>query len=136
LQDADRQAEEVIDCAHPAGIPAGQVIIDRHQMDAPAGKCVQVERQGGNQRLAFAGTHLRNLALVQNQSADQLHIIRTLANGPFAGLPYCGEGFRKEFIQHFLLGFAASSSSSNAMPFNSSVNRWRIHPFYGAGLHH
>ena len=123
LQDADRQAEEVVDGAHPAGIPAGQVIIDRHQVDAPAGQRIQIERQGGDQRLAFAGAHLGDLALVQDQPADQLHIVVALADGALGGLPHGGKGFRQEFIQHFLLDLRRSSSSS--MPSTSWARRWR-----------
>jgi hypothetical protein len=45
LDAAHGQAEELVDLAHPLGVAAGQVVVDRDQVDAPAGERVQVERQ-------------------------------------------------------------------------------------------
>ncbi len=76
-------------------------------MDPAAGQRVQVERQRGDQRLAFAGAHLGDLALVQDQSADQLDIVVALADGAFGGLAHGRKGFRQELIQHSLFDLAA-----------------------------
>ena len=43
-------------------------------MHALAGERVQIGRQGRDQRLALAGAHLGDLAVVQRDSADQLHV--------------------------------------------------------------
>jgi hypothetical protein len=43
---------------------------------ALAGQRVQIDGQGGDQRLALTGGHLRDAALVQHDAADELHIIR------------------------------------------------------------
>ncbi len=75
-------------------------------MDPITRKRIQVERQRGNQRLAFTGAHFGNFALVQDQSADQLHIEMTLANGSLGSLPHRGKSFWEEFIQYFLLDLA------------------------------
>ncbi len=99
LQDAHRQAQEMVNGAHPAGVTACQVIIDRHQVDPVAGQRVQVERQGGHQGLAFAGAHLGDLALVQDDPADELHVVRALTDGPFGGLAYRCKGFGQDLIQ-------------------------------------
>ncbi len=107
LQDADRQAKEMVNGAHPAGITAGQVIVDRHQVDPATGQRVQVERQRGNQGLAFAGAHLGDLALVQDDPADQLHVVGTLPDGAFGSFAHRCEGFRQDFIQHGLLDLPA-----------------------------
>ena len=97
----------MINGAHPAGIPPGQVIVHRHQVDSAAGQCVQIEWQRGNKRLSFSGSHLGNLALVQDNSTNQLHIVRTLADGPFGGFAHGGESFRQELIEGGLLDLAA-----------------------------
>ena len=74
LDHADRQAEEAVDRAHPVRVALGQVLVDRDHVHALGGQRVQVGRQGRDQRLAFAGAHLGNLALVQDHAADQLHV--------------------------------------------------------------
>ncbi len=43
-------------------------------MGAGAGQRVQVRGQRRDERLAFAGTHLGNLAVVQHHAADELHV--------------------------------------------------------------
>jgi len=47
--DADRKAEEAVDLAHPFGVTAGEVIIDRDHVHAAAGKRIEINRQGGDQ---------------------------------------------------------------------------------------
>ena len=86
-------------------------------MDPAAGQRVQVEWQGGNERLAFASTHLGDLALVQDKPADQLYIVRALANGPFGGLAHHCESFGKELIERGLLDLAAFVILLNALDF-------------------
>ena len=45
-------------------------------MDAAAGERVEIDRQGGDERFAFAGGHFRDLAVVQADAADELHVER------------------------------------------------------------
>ena len=56
--DADRQAEELVDAAHPFGVALGEIVVDGDDMHALAGERVEVDRQRRDQRLAFAGAHL------------------------------------------------------------------------------
>ena len=99
LQDAHAQAQAVIEGAHPAGVAPGQVVIDGYQMAAIALQGVEVQRQGGHQRLAFAGAHLRHLALVQDNPAQDLDVeVAHLQPAP-ARLPHHGERFRQQIIQ-------------------------------------
>ena len=67
------QSQELVDLSHPLRVSFGQVIVDGNDMDALSFQGVQVSRHGGYQRLAFTGTHLGDTALVQDDSADQLH---------------------------------------------------------------
>ena len=60
--------------AHPLGVAPGQVVVDRDDVDALAFERVQVGGQGGDERLAFAGLHLGDLAAVEHRAADQLHV--------------------------------------------------------------
>ena len=59
---ADRQAEKLVDRAHPFRVARGQIIVHRHDMHAAPGERVEINRQRGDERLAFAGGHFRNLA--------------------------------------------------------------------------
>ena len=68
---------------------------------------VQVERQGGDERLAFAGLHLGDLAAMQNHPADQLDVIVAEADGALGGLADQGKGLREDLLQSVLLGSLA-----------------------------
>ena len=77
VQDAaDGQAEKFVDRAHPFRVARGEVIVHRHDVDAAAGERVEIDRQGGDERLAFARGHFRDLAAVQADAADELHVER------------------------------------------------------------
>ena len=68
------QAEETVELAHPLGVAAGEVIVHRHEMRAAPGEGIEIERQGGDEGLAFAGGHFRDAAAVQHDAADELHV--------------------------------------------------------------
>ena len=75
MQDAaDGQAQKPVNRAHPFAVARRQVIVDRDDMHAAAGQGVEINRQGGDQGLAFAGGHFGDLALVQGDAADQLDV--------------------------------------------------------------
>ena len=66
---------KLVDVAHPLGVAAGEVVVDRDQLGVAPGERVEVERQGGDEGLALAGGHFGDLALVQRDAADQLDVI-------------------------------------------------------------
>jgi hypothetical protein len=74
LDHADRQAEEAVHRTHPVRVALRQVLVHRDHVHALGGQCVQVGRERRDQRLAFAGAHFGDLALVQDHAADQLHV--------------------------------------------------------------
>ncbi len=96
LDHADRQAEEAIDRAHPVRVALGQVFVDRDDVHALGGQRVQIGRQRCDQRLAFAGAHLGDLALVQHHAADQLHVEVTHAERAARRLAHRGERVRQQ----------------------------------------
>ncbi len=55
---ADLQAQEAVDLAHPLAVALGQVVVDRDDVDAPARQRVEVGGEGGYQRFALTGLHL------------------------------------------------------------------------------
>jgi hypothetical protein len=55
---------------------------------------VEIDRQRGDQRLAFAGLHLGDLALMQDHAAHQLHVEMALAERALRRLAFA-EPWRK-----------------------------------------
>jgi hypothetical protein len=70
---------------------------------ALAGQRVQVDRQRGHQRLALAGAHLGDLALVQRHAADQLHVEVAHLQRALAGLAHHGEGLGQQVVERLAL---------------------------------
>ena len=102
--DANTQTEKGVQLAHPLRVALGQVVVDRDHVNAASGERVQVYRQGRDQRLTFTGLHLGDLALVQHDAADQLHIeVPHLEDAP-AGLAHYGEGLGQELVEDGLQG--------------------------------
>ena len=103
---ADGEAEEPVDLAHPFGVALGQVVVHRDDVHALAFEGVEIDRQGGDQGLAFAGLHLGDLALVQDHAALQLHVEVALAERALGRLAHHGEGLDQEVVQGLALGQA------------------------------
>ncbi len=97
--DADGEAEEPVDLAHPFGVAPGQIVVDGDDVHALAGERVEIDRQRRDQGLAFAGLHLGDLALVQDHAADELHVEMALAEGALGGLAHGGEGRHQEVVE-------------------------------------
>ena len=74
LDAADRQPQELEEHAHPFGVAARQVVVHGHHVHAHAGQRVQVYGKGGDKRFAFPRGHFRNVAAVQGDAAQQLHV--------------------------------------------------------------
>ena len=99
--DADREAEEIVDLAHPFGVALGEVVVDRHHVHAAAGERVEIDRQRRDQRLAFAGLHLGDAALVQDHAADELHVEMALPERALGGLAAGGEGLDQDVVERW-----------------------------------
>ena len=106
LEGADRQAEHVIYGAHPLGVPPGQVVVDGDHVHAAPGEGVEVGRKSGDQGLALAGPHLRDLPGVKYHPADHLHVEVALAEGPPRSLSDDGEGLCGQVVEVFALADA------------------------------
>ena len=96
--------EEAVDPAHPLGVAPGQVVVDGDDVDALAVEGVQVGGQRGDERLAFAGLHLRDPAAVQHDAADQLHVEVPHVQRALAGLADHREGFGQQVVQRLAVG--------------------------------
>ncbi len=104
--DTDRETEELVQRAHPVGVAAGQVVVHRDHVNALAGECVEVHRQGRHQGLALAGAHFGDLAFVQRHAADQLYVEVTHAHHALAGFTADRESLWKNLVECFAFGEA------------------------------
>jgi hypothetical protein len=100
--------------AHPRRVAARQVIVDRDHVHALAFERVEVRRQRGDQRLAFAGAHFGDLAQVQHHAADQLHVVMAHAEHAARGFAADGEGFGQDLVERFAVGDALLESRASS----------------------
>ena len=102
--DADAEAEEAVDFAHPFGVALGEVVVDGDDVDAVAGEGVEIAGEGGDEGLAFAGLHLGDFALVEDHAANHLDIEVAHADNAAAGFADDSEGFGEEFVEDGFFG--------------------------------
>jgi len=99
LDDADAEAEKAVDLTHPVRVAAGQVIVDGDDVDALALQRVEIDRQGGHQRLALAGLHLGDAAAMEDHATHELDVERAHMDRAPGGLAGHGEGRNQEIIR-------------------------------------
>ena len=97
--DADGEAEEVVDLPHPFRVAAGEIVVDGDDVDALAPERVQVDGERGDEGLALAGPHLGDAALVKHHAADQLHVEMALAERALRRLAHGGEGGDEKVVE-------------------------------------
>ena len=95
----DADAEEVEDGAHPLRVAPGEVVVDGDDVDAPAGHRIEDRRERSDQRLALAGAHLRDLALVEDGRAHELDVEVAHPEGPLHRLAGHREGLRQGVVE-------------------------------------
>ncbi len=102
--DADAHPEEIVNLAHPVGVAAGEIIVDRHDVHAFARQRIEIDGGRCDERLALAGTHFRDRAFVQNEPAHELNVEMTLFERALGGFANGGEGGRINVVKR-LAGF-------------------------------
>ena len=85
--------------AHPLGVAAGQVIVDRDDVNALAVEGIEIGGQGGDQGLALAGDHLGDVAAVQDHAAHQLDVEVPHVEEPPARLAAGGERLGQQVVE-------------------------------------
>ena len=98
---AHGKTEEAVYLAHPLAVTAGQIVVDRDDVDALARQRVQIGRQNGDQRLAFTGLHLGDSALMQDDAADDLHREGLHPQDAPGRLPCRRKGIGENIVQCF-----------------------------------
>jgi hypothetical protein len=100
---AHGQAEEAMHPAHPLRVALGQVVVDRDHVHALAGQAVEVRGEHTREGLALTGLHLRDRPRVQDDRADDLHLVRLLTEDPVGGLAGHRERLRQEVVERLTL---------------------------------
>ena len=93
------QPQRGIDLAHPLGVSLGKVFVDRHDMDVLTGQGVKIGRESRDERLALAGLHLGDVALVEEDPAQKLDVEGPEAERTARRLAAVREGFGQERFQ-------------------------------------
>ncbi len=101
---ADGKPEEIIDLAHPFGVATGEIVVDGDDVDTLAGQRVEIDRQRRHQRLAFAGFHFGDVALMQHHAADQLNVEMALPEGALGAFAHGGERWNQQVIERLAVG--------------------------------
>ena len=106
-----RKTQCLVYRAHPAAAQARQVVIRGNQMRALAFDGIQIQRQRGNQRLAFAGLHLGDATRVQHRPREHLLVVVALAYGPPGRLADSRECLRQQVVEALALLKASAELS-------------------------
>ena len=96
LDVADGQTEHAVDGAHPGGVSAREVVVERQDVRTVARERIEGHGRNRGQRLALACLHLRDLALIHRETADDLLVERTGSQHPFR----CLTDQREQLVQH------------------------------------
>ena len=96
---AHPHAQGIEDIPHPVGIPAGQVVVHRDDVDPFPGEGIEIGGEHGHQGFTFTSFHFRNLALMEDNAADELHVEGSQSQGPQGGLPGHREGLGQQIVQ-------------------------------------
>ena len=84
---------------HVLRVALGEVVVDCHEVRATAGECVEIQRQCSDQRLTFTGLHFGDLALVEHDAAQQLHIEVSPACVAPRRLAHYRKRFRQQVVE-------------------------------------
>ena len=117
LERAHAHAERVVHRAHPVGVAPREVVVDGHDVNAAPRQRVEIGGQRGDERLALARLHLRYLALMQNDAADELDIVVALPKRALGGFADGGERPRQQRVQ----ALAAGRGSAQVLRLNLQV---------------
>ena len=99
LDVGDAHPERLEDGPVPLGVALGEVVVDGDEVHAAPGEAVEIEREARDERLALAGLHLGDVALVEDDPAHQLHVEHALARRALAGLADGGERLEGEVVE-------------------------------------
>ena len=112
---ADTHAETLIHLAHPGGIARREIVVHGDDMDTAILERVEEYGQRRHERLALAGFHLGDFALVKRNAAHQLHIVMALAERALGSLADAGECLGQKIVQCRAVGETGAKVGGGGM---------------------
>ncbi len=103
IDDADRHPQRMEHLAHPSRVALGQIVVHCDDVHAAPRQRIQIGGKGCDKRLALAGLHLADVALMQEYPTHQLHVEGTQAKRAPRGLA----AVRERLGQHRIEALAA-----------------------------
>ena len=95
-----------MDFPHPFRVTLGKIVVHRNDMHALARKCVEICGQGRNEGLTFTRTHFCDTALMQANTADDLHAEMAHTEHALCRLAKRSERVEENIVEGFTLGKA------------------------------
>ena len=92
-------AQGTEDPAHEFTLVAGQVIVDRDDVNATANNCVEVSGECRNESLAFTRAHFGDVAKVKCGTTHELNVKVTQANGAAGSFSNRRERFGEHVVE-------------------------------------
>ncbi len=92
----------MIDGPHPLSVAASQVVVDRDDVNALASQAIERGCERAGQGLAFAGLHLGDAALVQDDAAHHLLVEVAHRQGALHGFARRGEDLGQDLVHGVL----------------------------------
>ena len=102
--DSGGHAQRAIDAAHKLTLISGEVVVDRHHVNASTGDGVEVRGERGHEGLTLTGLHLRDVAEVERRATHDLHVEVTQADGAFGCLSNGREGLGEHVVEGLARG--------------------------------
>ena len=99
LDRAYGQSEVLVDRRHPVPVALGEVVVHGDEVGALALERVEREGEGRDEGLALTGHHLRDVAVVQVCSTDDLHVEVPLPQRAHRGLACHRKHLRERIVQ-------------------------------------
>ena len=127
LDRADREPQRHVQGPHPLHVAPRQVVVDRDDVDPFALQGVEIGRQRGDERLPFAGHHLRDRPAVEHHAADQLDVVMPQPQHAAAGLA----ANRKDVDEQIVEGLARRQSLAKLVRLAAKL---RVGQFLKIGL--
>ena len=116
INDADREAECMVDLSHPHTVAAREVVVDGDDLHTPPRERVEIGGERGDKRFSLARAHLCDAALVQDHAADELYVEMALAKRATRCFTHRGERFRRKLVEHCLFRRSAGKSLRQSLP--------------------
>ena len=93
------QSQADVERPHPFHVAAGEVIVDRDDVHPFALEGIEIGRESGDERFAFAGDHFGDGSRMEHHPADQLHVVVPHPEIAFPRLAADGEGLNQQVVE-------------------------------------